>query len=395
MRTFPLAQYVGLATLVGYFFTRDREKIPLQREVVLLSLLWAMFVFSSFFSLHTGRAWEGLSQISKTLLFTFLTISLCMDRKRLKYLLLTIVFSLGFYGVKGGLFSILAGGASRVMGPPRSFIAGNNSLGLALLMILPLLFYLAREEENKKVKITLLATLFLSAIAVIFTYSRGAVLGLAAVTCLFLLKFKKKFLAAMIVGVGVCGVLAFAPERWVARVETIQNYDVDGSVRGRFNAWGFAWNLALDRPFTGGGFQTFRPELFRIYAPDPTNVHDAHSIYFEVLGEQGFIGFGLFMALLISSWLSLAKLKRTFKDIPSCQWICNYSDMLGLSLAAYGICGAFLGLAYFDLYYHIVAAVVILKTLAEREYELLMNGSSDETEYLEKTQSSAALTNTG
>ena len=41
----------------------------------------------------------------------------------------------------------------------------------------------------------------------------------------------------------------------------------------------------------------FQPPTFRHYAPDPDNVHDVHSIYFEIMGEQGFIGFGLFILL--------------------------------------------------------------------------------------------------
>ena len=64
---------------------------------------------------------------------------------------------------------------------------------------------------------------------------------------------------------------------------------------GRINAWHTAFNLAKDR-VTGGGFDTFQGPTFRKYAPEPENVHAAHSIYFQVLGDHGFIGFGFVRA---------------------------------------------------------------------------------------------------
>ena len=180
----------------------------------------------------------------------------------------------------------------------------------------------------------------------------------------------------MLGGIGVATMLLLAaiyvPEKWYTRMGTITTYEQDASAMGRINAWHFAWNVASDRPFTGGGFQTFSPELFEIYAPNPDQYADAHSIYFEMLGEQGFIALGLFMALLTSCFLSLRKVKKDFKDVPSGDWLCNYSDMLQVSLIAYMVGGAFLGRAYFDLFYHLVCTIVVLKVLAKRELEQIM-----------------------
>ena len=79
------------------------------------------------------------------------------------------------------------------------------------------------------------------------------------------------------------------PEKWHERMSTIGTYQEDRSAMGRVNAWHFAFNLASERPLTGGGFSAFTNDLFIRYAPDPFDVHDAHSIYFEVLGEHGFL----------------------------------------------------------------------------------------------------------
>ena len=50
--------------------------------------------------------------------------------------------------------------------------------------------------------------------------------------------------------------------------------------------------------------------------------------------------------------------------------------MIELSLIAYMVSGAFLGRAYFDLYYHMISIVVILKFLAKKEYDFYVREQS-------------------
>ena len=47
-----------------------------------------------------------------------------------------MALSIGFFGVKGGIFTVVGGGENMVWGPPGSFIEGNNELALALIMVL-------------------------------------------------------------------------------------------------------------------------------------------------------------------------------------------------------------------------------------------------------------------
>ena len=146
---------------------------------------------------------------------------------------------------------------------------------------------------------------------------------------------------------------------------------------GRINAWHFAFNLALDRPLIGGGFGAFDRRLFRIYAPEPENFHDAHSIYFEVLGEQGFVGLGLFLLLLFLAWRSGSKIIRLTKDREDMVWANNLAAMVQVSLAGYIVGGAFLGLAYFDLLYHLIAILVLTKTVINKQLEEAGEGEND------------------
>lgn len=160
----------------------------------------------------------------------------------------------------------------------------------------------------------------------------------------------------------VIGIWA-APEKLIDRVSSIKDYKGDASAMGRINAWHFAWNLALDRPLTGGGFECFNKELFEVYAPDPFDVRAPHSIYFEILGNHGFLGLGLYLLTIVWTFLSLRKVELRALEKIEGRMALSYSRILQMSLFGYLVSGAFLGRAYFDLFYNIVGMAVVLKIL--------------------------------
>ena len=110
---------------------------------------------------------------------------------------------------------------------------------------------------------------------------------------------------------------------------------------------------------TGGGFEMWRPPVFRQYAPDPFNVRDVHSIYFEIMGEQGFIGFGLFMLLGLMAWIRAQQIIKRCKNDPDRKWASDLAAMIQVSLIGYAAGGAFLGMGYFDLPYHLMIILVL------------------------------------
>ena len=363
IRSFPVALIVALATIVGLVATKDKSSLPKDNALILMGLLWALFFFTTYFAINQSDAWSQLNQISKIFLMIYVSVILINDARKLRYLLLVVALSLGLIGLKGGIWALLSGGSHRVYGPAGTFIGDNNDLALALNMALPMLLYLGKDEPRRWLKWFLKATFVMSLVAIIFTYSRGGFLALGFVSFLLMIKAKYKSLAVITLALGCLVTLWIVPAKWGDRMNTIQTYEEDGSAMGRINAWKMAWNLALDRPLTGGGFETFTPGVFKKYAPDPDNVHDAHSNYFEMLGEQGFIGLGLYSLLIASCIIRLRLLKSRIRRDPALQWAQHYPDMLQVSIFAYLIGGAFLGRAYFDMFYQLIGAMVILNRL--------------------------------
>jgi probable O-glycosylation ligase (exosortase A-associated) len=106
--------------------------------------------------------------------------------------------------------------------------------------------------------------------------------------------------------------------------------------------------------------------VFGRYAPDPTNVRDVHSIYFEVLGEHGWPGLILFLSLLALTWMKCRSVIRFARTHPEALWAKDLAAMIQVTMVAYMSAGAFLGLAYFDYIYHLVAIVVVVHHLVTK-----------------------------
>jgi probable O-glycosylation ligase (exosortase A-associated) len=365
---FPFAKIIAIITIIGLLFTKDKMRLPNTRETLIIIILGIYFTFTNLFAFYQSAAWEQWEKVIKIFIMTLVTIILVNNKVKLRYLIMVIALSIGILGIKGGIFSILTGGEFRVYGPKGTFFEDNNDMALALNMVLPMLFFLSREEKNKNIKLLLICTFILSIISIVFTYSRGGFITLLAVISLLYFKLKHRVMIIPIFLIIIVISMLFIPEQWFTRIETIKTYEKSRSAIGRINAWKTAINVAKDKPLTGGGFEGLRWNTRYKYSPDPTSTAlDVHSVYFEVLGEHGFIAFGLFIILLLSSLKKSRQLINLTEDINDLKWVKNYSNMFQISIIAYAVGGLFLGRAYFDLFYHIVAMVVITYVLTLKE----------------------------
>lgn len=369
MNNAPVAMVVALFTFIGLLTTRDRVKFDWSAPMLVLLLLLMWMGLTTVFAFFPGDSMQQLIKVVKIQLMIFIAAAVLYKQLHIRLFIWVNVVSLGFYGLKGGLYTIATGGSGRVWGPPGGFIEGNNELAMALIMTIPLMNFLRATTPYKWVKHVLLAVMVLSAISAIGTQSRGALLALSAMAVLLWWRAPNKFAnASMLFIVGLV-ILAMMPESWYERMGTIQNYEDDGSAMGRINAWITMFNLANDR-FLGGGFYVQNPLVFGLYAPDPSNPLAAHSIYFQMLGEHGYVGLGLFLLVWLLAWLRAGALRRGTRNDPELGWLYHLGSMVQVSLIGFAVGGAFLSLAYFDLPYNIVVMLVVC-TRWRREHKLV------------------------
>lgn len=362
--SFPWVQLVAVTTMIAFLLSKkDKLRLPWTGVTHCFWLILAWTGLSTLFAFAPDVATERFVVFAKIMVLVFFTLVLVNTRERIHWLVWVIAASIGFYGVKGGLFVILTGGANHVLGPQQSFITDTNALALALCMVIPLMRYLQLQSEQKWVRVGLWVAMALTAVAVLGTYSRGGMLTLATVGVFLFWKTRGKFILLALAVVALPVMLSFVPQKWFDRMSTIDDYQQEGSAVSRINSWHFAANVALHRPLVGGGFRPYEnQEAWLRYAPpDARKPREIHSIFFKVLGEQGFVGLFLFLLMLFLSWRNVVWVRRQTKDVPEFKWAYDLASMLLVSGVAYGVGGALLPLPYFDLAYQLLAVVVLVR----------------------------------
>lgn len=362
---FPVAAVIGGATLVGMLFTKDKKNYFLSAPSIALMLFMIWICITYLFSFDQAGSTEMFSKVLKVDLMILVALVLLHSKQHIVSLVWVLVLSLGFYGVKGGIFTLSTGGSYRVWGPG-GFIGGNNEIALAMIVVIPFMYFLREQAVKIWQRHAWLAAMALTAIASIGSQSRGAFLAIAAMAALLWLRGRQKLQFGVLMIVGGILLLAFMPESWHARMDTIGEYQQDSSAMGRINAWWMAWNLASHNIF-GGGFDIYTPALFVAYAPNPYDLHVAHSIYFSVLGEHGFIGLALFLTIWGLTWRWANWLRKNATGNPETEWAAVLGGMCQVSLVGYAVGGAFLSLAYFDLPYNIMVLVVLARRWVEAQ----------------------------
>lgn len=357
---FPFEATIAVVTLISLLISKQKKQLPVNGVIVTLMLFIVWMSLTTLFALEPERAWNEWNRVIKTM-FLFAIVLVSIDtKKEIQLFVAVIALSIGFFGFKGGLFTIAHGGFSNVYGPEGSYIQDNNALALAIITVMPLIWYLSITYQRILFRVPVIALLILCAVSVAGSYSRGAILGGAVMLMFLMFKSHNKFRigVALVLMIAIAG--SVMPDQWFNRMHTIDNYQADPSALGRINAWGFAVNLANSK-FLGGGFNCFTHRQFLTYAPDPHNHHAAHSIYFQVLGEHGYLGLFLFILFLFLTWRTGNRILKRCKGRNDLNWATNLAAMCQVSMAGFLAGGAFLTLAYYDLLYDIVAVLLVLE----------------------------------
>jgi probable O-glycosylation ligase (exosortase A-associated) len=348
-------------------FSQQPKHLPVRPVTVVLFAMAVWMNVTTFFALPEANALPMWERVMKIQLMIFVTLALLHSKQHVQILVWVMAGSVAFYSVKGGLFTLASGGEFRVWGPQDSFIQENNSLALATIMTIPLLRYLQLQAASRWVRYALLVAMVLSVFSALGSQSRGALLAIAAMLLFLCLKSRAKVRTSLLLLILIPLAVAFMPDKWEDRMRTIQTYEEDLSAMGRINAWRMAINLAQDRPLVGGGFEIYNLSVFSRYAPDPTDVHSAHSIYFQMLGEHGFVGLALFLLLWLLVWRDASWIDRQARRREGMQWASDLARMMQVSLVGYAAGGAFLNLAYYDVPYNMLVAILLTRILVEKE----------------------------
>jgi probable O-glycosylation ligase (exosortase A-associated) len=356
MHDAPVAMFAGVCTLVGLVSTKERRSPFVAPPVYWLVALIVWMCITTAFAFDRLSSLVHLEKILKIDLMVLVTLMLVRTKREMMVFAWILAFSVAFYGIKGGIFTLLTGGGSRVYGPAGSYIEENNALAVALIITVPLLRFLQTTLQQAWQKHAMTAAMALCGVSILGSHSRGALLAVSAMSAVLWWRGKNKLSTGFILLVVGGAALSFMPAEWWARMDTIGTHE-DRSAMGRINAWMMALNIAKAN-FFGGGFSIYRPIVYSLYAPDPTFVVSAHSIYFHMIGEHGFGGLFIYLCLWLSTWFSAGWLRKHGRMQAETEWCAQLGSMIQVSIVGFAVGGAFLSLAYFDLPYNLMALTV-------------------------------------
>ncbi len=378
----PFAKVAALPTLLQLLFRRDRGiRFGLDRTAILLLALGAAAIVAQAASpmLDAAAGWDLCEQFLKILVLALAVLWCVTDRMRVHALLMVVCLGIGYIAVDEGIKFILSGSGHKVLGSPS--IGDNNQVALDVLMILPLLHYLHATAVSWPLRVACVGTALLSTITVIATFSRGGFVGLLIVGIGSVVISRRKSLAVPLLACGLLAGTVLVGSDWTARMQTVQQADSDDSFLGRIQAWKVSLGVALDRPLTGGGMHAIQHgdvwgsqarnfQMLDVVPSLPLGAFPraAHSIYFEVLGDMGFTGLGLFLLLMASAWRDAGLIRRLVRSSghPELDWAARLAGHLRISLLAFMVSGGLLSAAYRDVDYLVIGLLAATRLIVQR-----------------------------
>jgi probable O-glycosylation ligase (exosortase A-associated) len=357
----------------GWILARQRRPLVWNGRTIAMVALVLVISISVFFSLDaahvagTESVASRLIEFAKIVGVAIFTTALVYKPAHLRILVWVIALSFAFYGVKNGLAGILGGGA-HIMQGPGGMMEDNNDFALALCMGLPFLLQIGASERKDVLRRAVYCMVPLTMLTILLTQSRGGFLALSAVTLLLVWRSRNRAAALTVMGIAGVVSLFFLPDAFYERIQTIGDYEADGSAKGRLAAWKTAVNMAVHRPVFGVGLNNFQA-AYPEYASglEHETARATHNAYLQIWAECGSIALLLYLFLIVASFFALWRVRRQAKRLYSSSWILNYTAMFEASLLAFVVGSAFLSRAQFDLFYHLVAIIACFENIASEE----------------------------
>jgi probable O-glycosylation ligase (exosortase A-associated) len=367
-------------TALSYLIMKDKPKFRLGGTGFLVLLFFAWATASTIMGMGRPElAWDIWSRFMKVILLFVFVIAIIDSKLHFDFFLGCVVLSVGFYADLEALKFLASGGGHKIQGMAGHVLGDRNELSVAFVMLLPICVYLLREygQQSRALSLGLMGTIGLTVAAIIGTQSRGGFIALLALGAYFFIKSDRKMLVAAMLAVLAIGLSQVVTSEWVSRIDTINSVDKDASFMGRVVAWKLSFILATQHPFFGGGFKGL--EYFPVWSslsqdffsmpwfytgdalPDPEKARAAHSVFFQVLGDHGFVGLAIYLAFLVGAFFKARSIAMKARAAKAAEWIAKAATTLQLTLFAFCVGGAALSFAYFDLTFATIALLIVLE----------------------------------
>lgn len=358
--TIPWLDYFFMTTFASYFLWQGFKHYRHHYLVTFLIFFYIFAYFTTSLAVNTVPADEAFVKFTKVLALAFFIFSMLNTERRMITFLKVFVISIGFYGLKGGIFTVLTGGGYHVVGPPLSFFEDNNAMALTILMAFPFMVFFITHAESVYQRYFSIFCALSSAIAILGTQSRTGFVALVMTFLYYSWHLKKLGKTLMfLIPIGIAGAIVMA-DSWAERMSSTTNLETDASFQGRVDMWIASVKIANDKPFTGGGFEViYAPSTIAQYMPADVVPRAIHSSYFQMIAEHGYLGFVLFMLMIYLTFNTAQKIAKSNAKGINSQKVFELTIAFRASIFGYMLMSLTLNMAFFDILYFLLAIIAI------------------------------------
>ncbi len=340
-------------------------QIPETRKYFLFYLIMILGIP---FAYHRGVAFNYIFLTYLVNMLFFLVLVVEVDSlKKLKIVLFVICLCTIFYGAFGLMNGAFSGGRFEIYGG----MFDPNDIAYVLISLFPLCFYFIFHREGTLKRILAVVSIFTALTVILYSGSRGGMLGLIAVMAFFLFtKTHRIKMSYKIVVVIAMIILLFSirdkidVDRYLSLTDVGSDYNISDEW-GRFQIWRRAFDLFLSNPITGVGVDCSSMAIG--YTREALGLiprwQAIHNSYLQVATETGFIGFILFLALIAGSYRTFWRTKRLSGASKEIAEIRTIAGLIYVGFIGHLITAFFLSQGYsifFTLYFALSAVLIKL-----------------------------------
>lgn len=387
----PVSLIAFIAAFGGWLVLDDKRGVRFTfRQTLLVMLLFycGYTTLTADFPVEAAGKWSWVWKALVVAIFLPMTLR---TRLRIEAAALVMVLSASSIIITGGIKTVLGGGGYGAL----NFFVNDNSglyegstLSMAAVAIIPLIVWLARFgtvfPPGKLVRLYAAALIFACLLIPIGTQTRTGLLCIGVLAVLSLRTVKRRFLYMSLLSGAVLLAIPFLPESYTQRMNTIENHQADQSASTRIAVWKWTLDYAKEHPL-GGGFESYLGNRVRMDTRtaetsgstttiESTVIYDQarafHSAYFEMLGEQGWPGLAMWLALQVLGLVQLEMLRWRLRgrDDPEDRSDAALGNALQQGHVVYLVGAAFVGIAFQPFIYMLIALqIALVQRVARRQ----------------------------
>ena len=369
----PLSLVAFCAAFAGWALTDSKEHMRLHYRQALMAALLVICLVTLQWTAFPEAAAVKWDWVWKALVFAiFLPLTLT-TRLRIEAAALVMVLAAGAIIVNAGIKTAFGGGGYESLYlyvNDNSGIYESSTLSLLAVAIVPLVWWFTRHgtvfAPDWRVKLFATALIFACLLVPVGTEARTGLICIGVLGIMLLRDARHRVAFA---GAGLALALAalpFLPDSFHERMATIVQPEEDQSASTRLAVWDWTLDYVADHPL-GGGFDAYRANSFTydlavesgsgntrsVEFEEVTDEARAyHSAYFEVLGEQGWAGLAVWLALHLSGLWQMERVRRRWRrrakrtNAPGDGWQAPLASALQAAQAVYLVGALFIGIAY-------------------------------------------------